>query len=151
MKDHVQLAFENFKKGYNCAQAVACAYTEEIGLDEAMIARMVSSFGGGFGKLREVCGAVSGAAFVLGTLRGYGDPEAKEEKSAHYARVQDFAAHFKAEHDTIICRELLKGIALKKENTPEPEARTEEYYRVRPCVRFVETAAKVLDEMLAEG
>ena len=151
MKDHVQLAFENFKKGYNCAQAVACAYAEEIGLDEAMIARMVSSFGGGFGKLREVCGAVSGAAFVLGALRGYGNPEAKEEKSAHYARIQDFAARFKAEHDTIICRDLLKGIALKKENTPEPESRTEEYYRVRPCVRFVMTAARVLDEMLAEG
>ena len=151
MKDHVQLAFDCFKRGYNCAQAVACAYQEELGLPEETIARMVSSFGGGLGKQREICGAVSGAAFVLGTLRGYGNPEADAEKTAHYARVQDFCKRFKAEHDTIICRELLKGIALKKENTPEPEARSEEYYRVRPCVRFVMTAAKLLDEMLAEG
>ena len=151
MKDHAQLAFDCFKRGYNCAQAVACAYAEELGLEEELIARMVSSCGGGFGKLREVCGAVSGAAFVLGTLRGYSDPEAKEEKTAHYARVQDFCARFKAEHDTIICRELLVNISLKNKNSPEPEERTEEYYRVRPCVRFVMTAAKVLEEMLAEA
>lgn len=134
----------------NCAQAVLAAFDDVTGLDERAALRISSSFGGGMGKLREVCGAVSGAAFVLGALRGYGNPDAKEEKTAHYARVQDFAARFKAEHDTIICRDLLKGIALKKENTPEPEARTDEYYRVRPCVRFVMTAARVLDEMLAE-
>lgn len=150
MKDHAQIAFQHFKKGYNCAQAVACAFCEEMGLEEATVARMVSSFGGGMGKLREVCGAVTGAFFVLGTLRGYSDPEADAEKSAHYARVQEFANRFKAEYDTVVCRELLKGIALKKENTPEPETRSEEYYRVRPCVRFVESAAKIVEDMLAE-
>lgn len=150
MKNHAQIAYENFKKGYNCAQAVACAFCEEMNMDEAAVARMVSSFGGGMGKLREVCGAVSGALFVLGTLKGYDDPAADAEKSAHYARVQDFAARFKAEHETIICRDLLKNIALKKESTPEPEARTDEYYRTRPCVAFVETAAKIVEDMLAE-
>ena len=150
MKDHAHIAHENFKKGYNCAQAVACAFCEEMGLEEAAVAKMVSSFGGGVGKQREICGAVSGAAFVLGVLCGYSDPAATTEKTEHYARIQDFSARFKAEHETIICRELLKNLALKKENTPEPEARTEEYYRVRPCVRFVETAAKVTAEMLAE-
>ena len=151
MPNHAQRAFELFKDGYNCAQAVACAFSEELGMDESTIARLVSSFGGGMGKLREVCGAVTGAFFVLGALRGYSDPADNAGKSAHYARVQDFAVRFKAEHDAIICRDLLKGLALKKEHTPEPEARTEEYYRVRPCVRFVETAARILDEMLAEG
>lgn len=150
MKDYARIAHENFKKGYNCAQAVACAFSEEMGLEEAVVAKMVSSFGGGLGKQREICGAVSGAAFVLGTLRGYSDAEATTEKTEHYARIQNFCARFKAEHETIICRELLKNLALKKEHTPEPEARTEEYYRVRPCVRFVETAAKVTAEMLAE-
>ena len=111
---------------------------------------MVSSFGGGMGKLREVCGAVSGALFVLGALCGYSDPAATDEKTAHYARVQDFARRFRAEHDTIICRELLENIELKKENTPEPEARSDEYYRTRPCVRFVESAARIAAEMLAE-
>jgi len=150
MKDHARLAHENFKKGYNCAQAVACAFCEEMGLEEAAVAKMVSSFGGGLGKQREICGAVSGAAFVLGVLKGYSDPEATTEKTEHYARIQDFSARFKAEHETIICRELLKNLELKKENTPEPEPRTEDYYRIRPCVRFVETAAKVVNEMLAE-
>lgn len=150
MKDHAILARENFIRGYNCAQAVACAFCEEMGLEEAAVAKMVSSFGGGLGKQREICGAVSGAAFVLGVLRGYSDPEATTEKTEHYARIQDFSARFKAEHETIICRELLKNLSLKKVNSPEPEPRTEEYYRVRPCVRFVETAAKIVENMLAE-
>ena len=150
MKDHAVLARENFVKGYNCAQAVACAFCKEMGLEEAAVAKMVSSFGGGLGKQREICGAVSGAAFVLGVLRGYSDPEATTEKTEHYARIQDFSARFKAEHETIICRELLKNLSLKKVNSPEPEPRTEEYYRVRPCVRFVETAAKIVEDMLAE-
>ena len=150
MKDYAAIAHENFKKGYNCAQAVACTFCEEMKLDEATVARMVSSFGGGMDKMREVCGAVSGALFVLGALKGYDNPEANQEKTAHYALVQEFARRFKAEHETIICRELLKNLALKKEHTPEAEARTEEYYRVRPCVRFVETAAKITAELLAE-
>ena len=87
---------------------------------------------------------------VYGAVHGNSDPDDADAKKAHYARVQEFAARFKAEHETIICRELLKNIALKKENTSEPEARTDEYYRVRPCVRFVESAARILEEMLAE-
>ena len=140
MKDHAKLAHENFKRGYNCAQAVAIAFADELGVDEERAARLASSFGGGMGKMREVCGAVHGKS----------DPDDADAKKAHYARVQEFAARFKAEHETIICRELLKNIALKKENTSEPEARTDEYYRVRPCVRFVESAARILEEMLAE-
>lgn len=150
MKNYGMIARENFKKGYNCAQAVACAFAEEMGMSEETCARLVSSFGGGMGKLREVCGAVSGALFVLGAMKGYSDPKADTEKSAHYKRVQDFAATFRSEHETIICRELLKNVALKKENTHEPEARTDDYYRVRPCVAFVETAANVVAHMLAE-
>lgn len=150
MKDHVVLARDNFLRGYNCAQAVACAFCEEMGLEEAQTAKMVSSFGGGFGKLREVCGAMSGAAFVLGVLKGYSDPEATTEKTEHYARIQDFATRFKAKHATILCRELLANVALKKENSPEADARTPQYYIDRPCAAFVETAAKIVEEMLAE-
>lgn len=150
MKDHAKLARDNFLKGYNCAQAVAVAFAEELGMDEAAVAKLASSFGGGMGKLREVCGTVSGGLLVYGALRGYSDPADIEAKAAQYARVQEFAGRFKAEHETIICRELLKNVALKKENTSAPEERTEEYYRTRPCVRFVETAAKVLEDMLAE-
>ena len=150
MKNHAELARNNFLKGYNCAQAVAIAFSEEIGMSEAELARLASSFGGGMGKMREVCGAVSGALLVYGALRGNSDPEDGEAKKQHYANVRAFADRFKAEHETIICRELLHNIGLKKDAGGDPEERTPEYYRTRPCVRFVETAATVLAEMLAE-
>ena len=150
MKNHAELARDNFLKGYNCAQAVAIAFSEEMGMSETELAKLASSFGGGMGKMREICGAVSGALLVYGAVHGNSDPDDADAKKAHYARVQEFAARFKAEHETIICRELLKNIALKKESTSEPEARTEDYYRTRPCVRFVETAATILEQMLAE-
>lgn len=148
--DHRELAAELFLSGSNCAQAVVVAFCDVTGLEPSFAAKLASSFGGGMGKMREVCGAVSGALLVYGALRGNSDPEDGEAKKQHYAKVQDFAARFKAEHETIICRELLKNIALKKENTSEPEERTPEYYRTRPCVRFVETAATILEQMLAE-
>ena len=150
MKDHAKLAHENFKRGYNCAQAVAIAFADELGVDEERAARLASSFGGGMGKMREVCGAVSGALLVYGALRGNSDPEDGEAKKQHYANVRDFADRFKAEHETIICRELLHNIGLKKDIGGDPEERTPEYYRTRPCVRFVETAATILEQMLAE-
>lgn len=150
MKDYGALARENFFRGYNCAQAVACAFAEELGMETERVARLVSSFGGGMGRLREVCGGVSGALFVLGALRGYSDPEASDEKAAHYARVQEFARRFRAEHETIVCRELLKNLNINKPTDPKPEPRTEAYYRERPCARFVESAARIAGEMLAE-
>lgn len=150
MKDHAKLAHDYFKQGYSCAQAVALAFKDELGMDEEAVAKLASSFGGGMGKLREVCGTVSGALLVYGALRGYASPNDAAAKAAHYAHVQDFAARFKAEHETIVCRELLKNLSLKQEHTSAPEPRTEEYYRVRPCVRFVETSARILEQMLAE-
>lgn len=148
--NHAECARENFLKGYNCAQSVAIAFAAEMGKSEEEVARLASSFGGGMGRLREVCGAVSGALLVYGALRGYSDPTDGDAKKRHYASVQDFAERFKAEHETIVCRELLKNIALKKEGSSEPEERTPEYYRTRPCARFVETAARILEDMLAE-
>ena len=150
MKNHAELARDNFLKGYNCAQAVAIAFSEEMGMGEEQLAKLASSFGGGFGKMREVCGAVSGAMLVYGALRGNSDPEDPVAKKEHYANVRAFADRFKAEHETIICRELLNNIGLKKESGGDPEERTPEYYRTRPCVRFVETAATILEQMLAE-
>lgn len=93
-------------------------------METERVARLVSSFGGGMGRLREVCGGVSGALFVLGALRGYSDPEASDEKAAHYARVQEFARRFRAEHETIVCRELLKNLNINKPTDPKPEPRT---------------------------
>lgn len=148
MRNHAEIAKEFFLKGYNCAQAVCCAFADEMGFSEEQAARLVSSLGGGMGRLREVCGAVSGALVVLGYLNGYSEPGNDTVKMAHYKQVQDFAARFRTEYDTIICRELLQGIELQHKDGYVPDARTPEYYKTRPCIRFVEAAGRILDEML---
>ena len=118
-------------QGYNCAQAVACAFCDVTGLTMEAAARMASSFGGGLGRLREVCGTVSGAALVLGIVRGYSDPKDYAAKKAHYALVQEFARRFREANGSIVCRELLAGSAPPRGGAPE--ARTEEYYKSAPA------------------
>ena len=146
--EKAQLAKQNFEEGYNCAQAVLLAFCEETGLSREQAAKLASTFGGGMGRMREVCGAVSAMFMVEGLLRGYSDPKAKEEKSAVYARVRDLADRFREKNHSIICRELL----IDTETTPgvEPEARTKDYYERRPCGCYVEDAARMLAEALSE-
>lgn len=148
MPNHARQARELFLMGYNCAQAVACAFCDVTGLEMEEAARMASSFGGGLGRLREVCGTVSGAALVLGIVKGYDDPKDYDAKKAHYALVQEFARRFREANGSIVCRELLAGV----EVTPSgaPEARTEAYYKKRPCPNLAYCAAEILDEMLEE-
>ena len=100
------------------------------------------------GRLREVCGTVSGALLVLGQLCGYSDPEDAKAKTEHYHLVQEFARRFKEINGTIICRELLEGVKTKPGN--DPEARTAEYYASRPCLRHVGEAAEIVDQLLRE-
>ena len=142
--DHSTYAAELFVKGYNCAQAVATAFSDVTGLDEKTSAKMVSSFGGGMGRMREVCGAVSGMLFVAGTLYGYDAPNPEAQKE-HYARVQELAGKFREQCGSIVCRELLQN----PPSDPKPTPRTEEFYKVRPCARFVILAAQILDEYIA--
>lgn len=137
-----------FEDGYNCAQSVFLAFSDMHGIDERTAAALSSSFGGGMGRLREVCGAVSGMFLTLGVLYGYDDPKAKEEKAEHYARIQELAAAFEKENGSIVCRELL-GLRVKKE-APTPEARTKEYYQKRPCRELVGDAAEILERYIAE-
>lgn len=148
MTEHAKIARDNFLAGYNCAQAVFCAFEDVTGIDHETALKLSSSFGGGIGKLREVCGAFSGAAAVLGALYGYTDVGNQEKKVEHYALIQQLAERFKAEHGTVICRELLSGIKTSKSSAPEE--RTPEYYKERPCAAFVVTAAEILDEIIAE-
>ncbi len=149
-------ARENFLAGYGCAQAVLLAFEDVTGLDKSTAAAMASSFGGGMGRMREVCGAVSAALMVLGLAEGYTDPHDAEGKSAHYARVRDFAERFKAQctregkTGSIVCRELLAGAHVAHEAGGEAEARTAEYYRKRPCPELCRIAAEILQEMLEE-
>ncbi len=146
MIDHAQRARELFLEGYNCAQAVVCAFGDVTGLDVDEAARLSSSFGGGLGRLREVCGTVSGAAIVLGIARGYSDPKDFEAKKAHYALVQEFARRFREKNGAIVCRELLQGVEVAPGGVPE--ARTPEYYKKRPCPALAACAAGILEEML---
>lgn len=144
---HSEKAAELFLQGYNCAQAVAVAFCDVTGLDEKFTAKTVSAFGGGMGRLREVCGAVSGMFFVLGNLYGYDAEDADREKMQLYTRVQDLAAKFRDINGSIICRELLNN----PPSDPNPSPRTAQYYAQRPCVRMVMTAADLLDEFIEEN
>ena len=147
MMNHSEKAAELFMQGYNCAQAVAVAFCDVTGLDEKITAKTVSAFGGGMGRLREVCGAVSGMFFVLSNLYGYDTPGDDGEKMQMYARVQELAEKFKEKNGSIICREILKN----PPTDPHPSPRTAEYYAERPCVRMVMTAADLMDEFIAEN
>ena len=141
---HSEKAAELFLQGYNCAQAVAVAFCDVTGLDEKFTAKTISAFGGGMGRLREVCGAVSGMFMVLSYLYGYDDPNASAEKKLLYTRVQELAGKFREINGSIICRELLNN----PPSDPNPSPRTAQYYAQRPCVRMVMTAADLLDEFI---
>lgn len=146
MSEHSKLSKELFKKGYNCSQSVFAAFCDETGLDLETALKISSSFGGGMGRLREVCGAVSGMFMVAGMIYGYSDPSDKIAKTEHYKLIQSMGKKFKDENNSIICRELL-GLS-EKNNTPIPEDRTEKYYEKRPCAELVEQAAVILDEYI---
>ena len=132
--DHSKKAVELFKSGYNCSQAVFGAYADELGIDFDTAVKISSSFGGGMGRMREVCGALTGSFMVLGMLEGGYDARDNKAKAEHYKNIQD------------LCRELL-GLSQKGADDPIPELRTEGYYKKRPCVELVELAARNLDEM----
>ena len=146
--DHSEEAKRLFREGYNCSQAVFCAFCDETGMDIDQAAMLSSSFGGGIGRLREVCGAVSGALLALGMLIGYSDPNEPEEKIRHYRQVQAFSRLFSEKNGSIVCRDLLKDIDVAPGLVPEP--RTPEFYLKRPCLRLIGDAAAILDEMLSD-
>lgn len=145
-------ARELFREGYNCSQAVTLAFAEELearGISREMAAGLASSFGGGLGRLREVCGCVSGMALVCGALEGYTDPKTAAEKQDHYKKIQELVTTFKNENGSYICRELLAGI--NTDTNPVPEARTESYYKKRPCAELAACAADILERHLKEN
>lgn len=144
--EHGIYAAELFMKGYNCAQAIAVAYCDLTGLEPDFAARLSSSFGGGMGRLREVCGAVSGMFMVAGILYGYDDPKNDADKKNHYALIQELAAAFKEKTGSLICRELVGNLP----TDPNPTPRTAEFYKVRPCAYLVKTAGDVLDDYISK-
>ena len=145
---HAEKGAQYFCDGYNCSQSVVLAYCDDLKLDKELALKLSSSFGGGMGRLREVCGAVTGMFFIAGILHGYSNPTNKEAKDEHYKLIQELAEEFKEVHTTYICKDLLQ-VAGKQ--SPVSEERTPEYYKTRPCVRFVITACEILDKHFFEN
>ena len=137
-----ELGISYFKQGYNCAQAVILAFADEIGLDKESAVKFISGFGGGFGRMREVCGAVSGMVAVLSAKEGYVDPTDNVTKMELYKKIQTLMAKFKEENGSYICRELLS--LPDGASSPIPEKRTSEYYKKRPCAELVGSACEIL-------
>jgi C_GCAxxG_C_C family probable redox protein len=144
--EKAKAAISLFKQGYNCSQAVVGAWADELGLSTDCAFKISSGFGGGMGRMREVCGAVTGAFMVLGLRYSTGQPDAQSKKEI-YELIQRFAARFKEENgfDSIVCRELL---GLDGASKPAPSPRTEEYYKKRPCAELVGLSAALLEEFV---
>ena len=124
------------------------AFADVIGVDFDTAVRIGSGFGGGMGRLREVCGTFSGAVMVINMLYGYSDPKNVQAKAELYARIQELAAQFRRDNGSLICKELL-GL-VKPENSPIPEARTDEYYKKRPCPELCRYSANMVEDYIKE-
>ena len=147
MSEKSEKAKELFKSGYNCSQSVLGVFCEELGMDFDTAMKMACPFGGGMGRMREVCGTVSGMFLASGLA--YSSPDnSAENKAAQYKIVQELAQRFKDKNGSIICRELLQGVT--SDNTPIPSDRTQEYYKKRPCVELVGDAVEIFEQYLAE-
>jgi C_GCAxxG_C_C family probable redox protein len=146
ISERVERARQYFLEGYNCAQAVFLTYQDFTPLDHTTVATIAAPFGGGMGRLREVCGTVSGMLMVASYLKPNSEPNDTPNKKACYSLVQSLAEEFRRENGSIVCRELL-GLSVKKED-PTPSPRTEEYYHRRPCAEYVAIAARIVGEKI---
>jgi len=142
-------AMQSFLDGYNCSQCMILAFEDLITIDLETALKIASPFGGGMGRLREVCGSVSGMFMVLGYIRGYSEPEDYEGKKVLYEHIQELARRYEEANGSIICRDLL-GLTEKKQDAT-PEKRTDEYYKKRPCTEKIGSAAEILEAYLIEN
>lgn len=140
-------ASKYFREGYNCSQAVFATFCQDYGIDLNVGLKLSSSFGGGMGGLRQVCGAVTAMFMIAGLKHGYIDSTDLTLKSNHYKLIQNLAKQFSDKFGSIICKELLLSNANIKKETSLPEQRTAEYYKVRPCERFVVYATELIEKM----
>ena len=158
IEERVAKAKRLFKEeGYNCCQAVVLAYNDVFGIDDDTAAALSSGFGGGMGRMREVCGSVSGMVMLAGLMAPAADPSIKVDRTRNYALVQEMADEFKATNGSIVCKELLglvpmgSGTAAVAKESPEPSDRTPEYYKKRPCEELVGIAARIVGKRISDG
>ena len=147
----VARAVDNFMAGYGCAQSVVAAFADLYDLDEMMAKRIAAGFGGGVGRMRMMCGAVSGIVMLVGLDCGQTEGSDREGKSACYKVVQDLLAKSKEQNGSLICAEILgiKGHE-KAASSYEASPRTAEYYKTRPCAAKVESAARIFADYLKD-
>ena len=143
MSAKTEKAKELFKSGYNCSQSVLGVFCEELGMDFETAMKIAAPFGGGMGRMREVCGTVSGMFMAAGLMFGSTDSSAKAEL---YKKIQELAEKFKEQNGSIICRELLEGV--ESSTSPIPSERTETYYKKRPCVELVGDAVEIFENYI---
>ena len=137
-----------FRRGYNCSQSVFATFCKDFGIDFETGLKLSSSFGGGMGGLRQVCGAVTAMFMIAGLKYGYIDDKDINLKNQHYKLIQNLAKQFSDNFGSIICKELLLSNANIKKDVSMPEKRTPEYYKVRPCERFVIYATELTEKMI---
>ncbi len=147
MTDRSVKAEELFRQGFNCAQSVAAAFADVYGVDEKTMLRMATGFGGGIGRMRLTCGAACGMFLLAGLQDGFDDAADTDKKGDCYVTVQELAERFKAEMGALSCADLL-GLQKHSPTPATPEARTEAYYKKRPCAKIVAEAAKIYQEYL---
>ena len=145
--DRSEKAVGLFKSGYNCAQAVVGAYAEDLGMDMAAAMRAAEGFGGGMGRMRLTCGAVSAMAFLCGLRYSKGRPGDIETRTTVYKTIREMAAEFEKTHGSVICADMLKGIISQNEGA-RPDERTDEYYKKRPCIGCIRDAARIAGKYL---
>lgn len=156
IEERVAKAKRLFKEeGYNCCQAVVLAYNDIFGIDDRTAASMASGFGGGMGRMREVCGSVSGMVMLAGLISPAADPSVKTDRTRNYALVQEVAGEFRNINGSIICKELLGLVPMRGSGTvmpesPEPSDRTPDYYKKRPCEELVGISARIIGEKISQ-
>jgi C_GCAxxG_C_C family probable redox protein len=150
LDERVNRAVENFMAGYGCCQSVVSAFADLYGLDDMMAKRIAAGFGGGVGRMRMMCGAVSGIVMLVGLDCGQTEGSDRDGKSACYKVVQELLAKSKEENGSLICAEILglKGYE-KAQSSYVASPRTTEYYKKRPCAAKVESAARIFATYLS--
>ena len=145
--ERIEKAVELFKEGFNCSQSVVAAFADKYGFTHEQALRMSASFGGGIGRMRETCGAACGLFMLAGLETGSTEGADSKSKAANYALVQELAEEFKQRNGALRCADLL-GLSKKEPIVSTPEARTNQYYAKRPCVKMVEEAARIWCEYM---
>ena len=145
--ERIEKAVALFKEGFNCSQSVVAAFADKYGFTREQALKMSASFGGGIGRMRETCGAACGLFLLAGLETGATEGADRNGKAANYALVQKLAEEFKQRNGALRCADLL-GLSKKEPVVSTPEARTDQYYAKRPCVKMVEEAARIWCEYL---